>query len=217
MQHRYKRFLLTFVGVASSLSLLGSATFVHAATLTDAQIQAVVNLLQSFGADPSTVATVQADLQTTASSTPVQVPAPISVSASSTCATLSSNLSFGESDQGSGSAVAQLQAFLAKDKNIYPSGLVTGYFGSETEQAVQRWQAANGIVSSGDPSSTGFGYVGPRTRGEMNKEMELECEQADMQEGVQNSDTASSTTSGDQGGEGQATTTSISHDGGGDN
>jgi peptidoglycan hydrolase-like protein with peptidoglycan-binding domain len=77
--------------------------------------------------------------------------------------------------------VSQLQSFLGKDKSIYPEDAVTGYFGNMTLQAVQRWQAAHGIVSSGDPGSTGFGYIGPRTRGEMDKEMETECEQGDSQ------------------------------------
>ncbi|OGG51962.1 hypothetical protein A3C18_02070 [Candidatus Kaiserbacteria bacterium RIFCSPHIGHO2_02_FULL_54_11b] len=40
----------------------------------------------------------------------------------------------------------------------------TGYFGSVTEYALQLWQAREGIVSSGNPSSTGWGAVGPRTR-----------------------------------------------------
>src|SRR3989344_3159274 len=40
----------------------------------------------------------------------------------------------------------------------------TGYFGSVTEYALQLWQAREGIVSSGKPSSTGWGAVGSRTR-----------------------------------------------------
>ena len=212
--NKYTRFLFTLASIVGSLSLFGGAAFAHAATLTDTQIQAVVNLLQSFGADSSTVATVQADLQASASSTPIQQPVS---TGTSTCVTLSNNLYLGESDHGSEGEVAQLQTFLAKDKNIYPSGLVTGYFGSETEQAVQRWQAANGIVSSGGPSSTGFGYVGPRTRGEMDKEMELECESGDMQGNMQNSAAASSTESGDQGGNHSIASSSPSYGGGGDN
>ena len=63
----------------------------------------------------------------------------------------------------SGSDVSRLQAFLAQDPSIYPSGQVTGYFGRLTQAAVQRWQAQYGIVSSGTPASTGWGVVGPRT------------------------------------------------------
>lgn len=63
----------------------------------------------------------------------------------------------------SGDDVTALQQFLAQDPSIYPDGTVSGYFGSLTEAAVQRWQAKNNIVSSGTPSSTGYGVVGPRT------------------------------------------------------
>lgn len=68
----------------------------------------------------------------------------------------------------SGSQVTELQQFLATDANIYPSGLITGYFGSLTQAAVQRFQAAQGIVSSGSPSTTGYGRVGPATRARIN-------------------------------------------------
>ena len=64
----------------------------------------------------------------------------------------------------SGSDVTNLQQYLAQDPNIYPEGIVSGYFGSLTERALQRWQAAHGIVSSGSPETTGYGAVGPRTR-----------------------------------------------------
>ena len=63
----------------------------------------------------------------------------------------------------SGQDVSLLQGFLARDPSIYPEAQVTGYFGSLTQAAVQRWQARKGIVSSGSPETTGFGLVGPRT------------------------------------------------------
>ena len=74
--------------------------------------------------------------------------------------------SFGEralSLGSSGSDVLQLQQYLASNPNIYPGGQVTGYFGVLTQAAVQRWQATYGVVSSGSPSTTGWGVVGPRT------------------------------------------------------
>src|SRR3989344_6668378 len=55
----------------------------------------------------------------------------------------------------SGDDVRKLQEFLAKDKNIYPDGLVTGYFGPLTEAAVKRWQEKHNIES--------VGIVGPKT------------------------------------------------------
>ena len=60
--------------------------------------------------------------------------------------------------------VSTLQKLLAKDPTIYPGGLVTGYFGSLTLKAVQAFQAKYGIVSSGTPSTTGYGSVGPKTK-----------------------------------------------------
>lgn len=67
----------------------------------------------------------------------------------------------------SGANVTALQQFLAADASVYPEGKVTGYYGALTQAAVGRWQAKNGIVSSGSPSTTGFGSVGPRTAAAM--------------------------------------------------
>lgn len=67
-----------------------------------------------------------------------------------------------------GSNVTNIQAFLASNPSFYPQGLVTGYYGSLTLAAVQRFQAFYGIVSSGTPTSTGYGRVGPSTMAKMN-------------------------------------------------
>lgn len=58
----------------------------------------------------------------------------------------------------------RLQKLLASDVSIYPKGLITGYFGQLTENAVQRFQAKYNVVSSGTPETTGYGLVGPKTR-----------------------------------------------------
>ena len=68
----------------------------------------------------------------------------------------------------SGTNVRNIQTFLASNPSFYPEGLVTGYYGSLTQAAVQRFQAFYGIVSSGSPSSTGYGRVGPSTMAKMN-------------------------------------------------
>ena len=62
----------------------------------------------------------------------------------------------------------ELQQYLATNASIYPAGLVTGYFGPLTRAAVERFQSAQGIVSSGTPATTGFGRVGPTTMARIN-------------------------------------------------
>lgn len=47
-------------------------------------------------------------------------------------------------------------------------GMETDYFGPSTQAALQRFQAANGIVSSGNPTSTGYGNLGPQTLQRLN-------------------------------------------------
>jgi len=183
-----------------------------AASLTPIQINAITNLLQAFGADSAVIANVQAVLEGTATST-VQVQtsgrsgssegSAQSAIGNTSCAVLSGNLGMGST----GEDVSRLQAFLGKDKNIYPAGSVTGYFGRMTEDAVKNWQTAHNIVSDGTPGTTGFGVVGPHTRSEMDTEMETECGQGDnnnragtktasstsMNESNSNNHTASST------------------------
>ncbi len=79
-------------------------------------------------------------------------------------AMITSSLDFGST----GTQVTELQTYLATNSSIYPSGLVTGYFGPLTQAGVQRFQATQGIVSSGTPSSTGYGRVGPITMQRIN-------------------------------------------------
>ncbi|MEK7650243.1 MAG: peptidoglycan-binding protein [Patescibacteria group bacterium] len=79
-------------------------------------------------------------------------------------AAITNQLDFGST----GSDVTQLQTYLATNASMYPSGLITGYFGPLTQAAVQRFQEAQGIVSSGSPASTGYGRVGPTTMARIN-------------------------------------------------
>ena len=78
---------------------------------------------------------------------------------SGSCVTITTPIGPGSS----GSNVTALQQFLARDRSIYPEGQVTGYYGTLTTTAVQRFQAKYNIVSSGSPSTTGYGRVGPKT------------------------------------------------------
>ena len=59
-----------------------------------------------------------------------------------------------------GDDVKSLQEFLAKDIDVYPEGLLTGYFGKLTEAAVIKFQAKHGIDQ--------VGVVGPKTRVALN-------------------------------------------------
>ena len=77
---------------------------------------------------------------------------------------ITAHLDFG----ATGGNVTSLQQFLAADASIYPEGLVTGYFGSLTRAAVQRYQCKQGIVCGGSAATTGYGRVGPRTLAAIN-------------------------------------------------
>jgi peptidoglycan hydrolase-like protein with peptidoglycan-binding domain len=77
---------------------------------------------------------------------------------------ITSQLDFG----ARGNNVTNLQTFFADNASIYPEGLVTGYFGGLTRNAVQMFQSQNGIMSSGTAASTGYGRVGPTTLSKIN-------------------------------------------------
>ncbi|PIP87070.1 hypothetical protein COW81_02160 [Candidatus Campbellbacteria bacterium CG22_combo_CG10-13_8_21_14_all_36_13] len=79
-------------------------------------------------------------------------------------ATITSQLDIGDR----GSEVTELQTYLSTNSDIYPSGLVTGYFGQLTKAGVERFQTDQGIVSSGTPATTGYGRVGPQTMARIN-------------------------------------------------
>ena len=49
----------------------------------------------------------------------------------------------------SGEDVSELQRVLARDREVYPEGLVTGYFGTLTKEAVARWQQKNSLSPTG--------------------------------------------------------------------
>jgi hypothetical protein len=63
-----------------------------------------------------------------------------------------------------GEDVELLQEILATDPEVYPEGLVTGYFGPLTEKAVKRFQKIAGIEQ--------VGIVGPKTLSRINELLE---------------------------------------------
>ncbi len=60
-----------------------------------------------------------------------------------------------------GDEVKQLQEFLKQFPDIYPQGLISGYFGPLTEAAVRKFQEKQGIES--------VGVVGPKTLSKLNE------------------------------------------------
>jgi zinc D-Ala-D-Ala carboxypeptidase len=70
---------------------------------------------------------------------------------------IQSQLDFGEKNTD----VTNLQSFFKDNSMIYPEGMVTGYFGSLTRSAVQRFQAQYGLAT--------VGRVGPLTQEKINE------------------------------------------------
>ncbi len=137
-----KKITLSGVGIL----MLASPLFASADVLSDLQAQ-----IQSLLAQ---VVTLKAQMG---------VSGGVSISGTS-CISLTNSLSADDIDADNNGEITKLQQFLAQEASIYPEGLVTGYFGPATMRAVQRWQKARGVVSSGTPDTTGYGFVGARTR-----------------------------------------------------
>ncbi|MEX0933687.1 MAG: peptidoglycan-binding domain-containing protein [Candidatus Paceibacterota bacterium] len=106
-----------------------------------------------------------------------------------------------------GQDVQNIQKFL-KQKGHFDYTETTGYFGPITQKAVQDFQETQGIIDRGSPETTGFGLVGPRTRGALqqatclsgnevgpgnDEEEESEDEQEEEEEDDDDDDTATST------------------------
>lgn len=152
-----------------ALSLLVVSAPAQAATLTSGQIGAIVMLLQSFGADPGVISSVQATLSggasgsigtssTTPPGAPIGMPGmPPGQTGKMACIALNRDL--GEGSRGDD--VKELQQILEQDPNSGFTGTATGFFGPMTQRAMMHFQLNNGIASS----SKANGMVGPMTRG----------------------------------------------------
>lgn len=151
------RIVAGVVGIALAFTL-AFAQPAHAAALSETQIQAIISLLQSFGADSATVANVNASLRGQATTGTGSTSG-----SSSSCSAFSRDLQVGST----GADVMALQKFLnANGAQVAASGAgspgsETSTFGPATKAAVMKFQSANGI----SPVS---GYVGPLTRAKMN-------------------------------------------------
>lgn len=136
-------------GLAMATSMLSLAPYAHAAALTNAQVQSILSLLSSFGADASTIANVQASLT---GSTPSST---TTTSTTSSC-TFTKDLTM----KSSGAEVTGLQQALIAGGYSIPAG-ATGYFGAQTRAAVIAWQTAKGVTPS-------VGYFGSKSRAAFN-------------------------------------------------
>ena len=79
------------------------------------------------------------------------------------CLNLTRDLALGARDTGPNGEVFRLQSFLRDTGDYFYPGL-TGYFGEQTQTAVQSFQRREEIVSFGRPETTGYGAVGQATR-----------------------------------------------------
>ena len=155
-----------------AVAILGSALFagtVSAAGLTQAQINAIVGLLQSFGANQSVINNVQISLSggtPNVSDTSTTPASPVAE-----CRRLASGMWVGLSDRETGNEVSRLQKFL-RAQGDFTYSEITGFYGPATEEAVRRFQSRVGIVSGGNAETTGFGVVGSLTRAKI---AEISC------------------------------------------
>ena len=67
--------------------------------------------------------------------------------------------------------VKLLQTMLAKNKEIYPEGIISGYYGNLTVKAVQKFQCQYMEICSGASYTTGYGLAGPKTRTKISEEL----------------------------------------------
>lgn len=119
--------------------------------LSALQVESILGLLRAFDADDSVVQNVSNTLQGNTGVTTSSIEYRDTLQ-------LSRDLSRGMK----GADIERLQRYLRTTGDYKDD--ITGYYGVRTEEAVQSWQAKNGIVRSGTPSTTGYGNVGPSTR-----------------------------------------------------
>src|SRR3989338_3717555 len=148
-------------GLGMATSLLSLAPMAHAAALTTAQIDSIVSLLETFGADTTTVANVKASLTGG------------TVTTGGTVGTAASSCAF-TMDLHTGSTGAQVtclqNALIAAGYSI-PAG-ATGYFGAQTQAAVMAWQSAAGV-------SPAAGYFGPISQAAWNLDDDVSVDDDD--------------------------------------
>lgn len=146
-----KKYIL---GAVFSLALLTAPVTTHAAGLTSSQIQAILSLLSSFGADQSVINNVQASLTGTV---PVQ-------SDSLFCFNFDANLSIGSNSVD----VSYLQTILNKEGLLaQPQDKPFNESLASAVTAFQEKYASSILIPNG--LAHGTGYVGASTRAKLNQ------------------------------------------------
>ncbi|HEX8946791.1 MAG TPA: peptidoglycan-binding protein [Candidatus Paceibacterota bacterium] len=149
MSNVTKNAISKVAAVAAGLALVASFAFVapaRAAGLTQGNIDAIINLLSSFGADSATIANVKSAL----TGTPVTTTTTTGGTTTASSCSFTKDLTVG----AKGSDVTCLQTGLIAGGFSLPAG-ATGFFGSQTKAAVIAWQKATKI----SPASGYFGAI----------------------------------------------------------
>ncbi|MGM0629387.1 MAG: peptidoglycan-binding domain-containing protein, partial [Patescibacteria group bacterium] len=162
-----KKTLLTVaLGGAIAMVLAFGSFAASAQALTQSQIDSILGLLESFGADEATMADVEAAL----TGEDVSTPDDSDDDDTTTMDKFSRDLSTGST----GDDVKMLQEWLNDNGYTVATsgagspGNETEYFGELTRKAVAAYQAANGI----EPVA---GYFGPTTKSAVNAEIEADA------------------------------------------
>ena len=137
-----KYIVTAFVVVAMVFGAVFAFSSTSAHALTEAQIQSILSLLSSFGAEQAVINNVNSSLRGQATSG--------TGSTGTAACTFTGSLTIGSK----GAEVTCLQDYLTGTGHFTFSGGSTGFFGSVTQSAVAAWQAANGV-------SPAVGYFGP--------------------------------------------------------
>ena len=153
-----KRTIITTIVALALVAVVAPAAV--SAALTSSQVQAIISLLQSFGADATTIANVQSSLT---GGTPVTPGTPVPTgSVACSGVTFTRNLTVGST----GSDVKCLQVILNANGYTLAAtgagspGMETSYFGPITLVAVKAFQTAHGWTPANQ--------VGPLTRNALN-------------------------------------------------
>ncbi len=131
-------FVFGFTGIAKAETVT--------TTTSSAQVQALLEQIKTLTAQIESLKAAQAQVETARESV-------------SSTLSMIRNLREGMT----GDDVKALQAILAADPEIYPEGLITGYYGRLTSEAVRKFQRKNGIET--------VGVVGPKTLQKLNEKI----------------------------------------------